>query len=243
MACISPPELDQIDLLMLLDHEADDAVIQHVQQCTHCRSNAERLAHLDNRTFQHLHRVTCPEPDDLRDYHYGFTMPEQTTAITQHLETCPHCTRELTTLSAFVGEFEKIGEVVEIGTPTAETEPPLLDKVRVVVAELLQGGSGLTPAFNVRGHDESLVYQAEGVQISIQIQEDIEHPGHKMLSGLIVGVNAPEFEVQLRLEGRTIVQTSVDDLGIFALSQLSPNEYELIIIGPEFQIQIQALSV
>ena len=98
MTCISPPELDQLDLLMFLDREADDSVVQHLHQCEHCHGNAESLANLENRTLQHLYRITCPNPNALRDFHYGFTESIRAKEIKKHLDHCPHCTREFVSL-------------------------------------------------------------------------------------------------------------------------------------------------
>jgi hypothetical protein len=43
MECVSPPELNDEQLLRHLDDEADDQVEMHVARCSHCRERAADL--------------------------------------------------------------------------------------------------------------------------------------------------------------------------------------------------------
>jgi hypothetical protein len=242
MACAQPPELDIIDLLMFLDNEADDQVVRHLAQCPHCQERVEELARSQNELRFQLYRSTCPSPELLGDYDFGLLSAEESANITKHLAHCPHCTKELVQLRSFLRSSDPISEVT--------IWSQIQEHVRVLVAQLLDAGAGaLAPAYGLRNYtsgvdgDEALFsYQIDDIQIGLDVQEDIEQPDRRIISGLIMGVDTQGWQVHLWQDDLLVIEV-VDDAGNFVIQNLSPGRYELILSGPDIKVQIPSLQI
>jgi hypothetical protein len=139
--------------------------------------------------------------------------------------------------------------------PTLELSPleRVKEQVRVLVARLVSGGPGggplklpaLAPAYaGVRGEGEGpTVYQADDIQVAIEVQEDAERPGRKVILGLIIGTQAGGVKVHLWQADERVAEVPADELGNFIIPDLAPGSYELILSGPEVEIHIQELHV
>jgi hypothetical protein len=245
MTCVSPPELDDSALLAFTDGNADDRVVAHIERCPHCRERAEYLAHLQNRMTAELYRIECPPSIELGEFYLGLLSGGQAAAIAQHLSTCPHCTREGAQLEQYLAELARAHDSMPLQR--------IKDRVKTVVAQLIQGAGALdgwetpspTPAFaTVRGEQQApQLYQAEEVQVVIGLQEDAARPGHKVVLGLVMGMDLGDVEAHVWQSSRLILTTQVDDLGNFVISDLAPGRYELILSGPEIEIHIQDLEI
>ena len=241
MACVSPEELDDKDLLAYLDGEAGHQVVAHLEQCPHCRERAEQLAQLQGRMTAELYRITCPSTMELGEYQLGLLPGDQSAAVTRHLSECPHCSGEVAQLKGYMGEL----------APELEFSP--MERIKVLVAHLVgkreESGSPQTPALalaltSVRGAEETpRLYQAGDAQIAIEIQDDAEQPDRKMLLGLVTGIDLRESRVQLWLGEQPLASAPVDELGNFVISNLAAASYELIFSGPEVEVHIQDLHV
>ena len=245
MACVSPPELNDRELLTYIDGEADQQVVAHLERCPHCREKAHRLACLQGRLTARLYRVTCPSPVELGEYHVGVLPRAQAAAVARHLAECPHCTREVAQLKDYLA-----------GLATA-MEPSPLERIkaraRVLVARLVNGGleagllgqPALAPAYaGVRGEErEPTLYQADDIQVAIEIQEDAEQPDRRVLLGLVIGAEPSRVEAHLWQADQRVAVVPVDELGNFVIPDLAPGSYELILSGPEIEIHIQELQV
>jgi hypothetical protein len=115
------------------------------------------------------------------------------------------------------------------------------------VASLVGGGlgPGRAPAFaGVRGEqDGPFVYQADDVQVVLEIQDDAEQPDRKTILGLLTGTDPQGMQVSLWKDDVLVTQASVDDLGNFVIPQLLAGSYELIVSGLDVEIHIQALAL
>ena len=245
MACISPPELNGRDLLTHIDGEADEQVTAHLERCPHCREKARRLARLQGRLTAQLYRITCPSPEELGEYHLGMVTDDRAKAIAQHLSECPHCARESAQLKEFLADL------------APALEPGRLERVRkivrVLVARLVRGGGqigpprapALAPIYaGVRGETkEPHTYQAEDIHVMVEIQDDAELPGRKMILGLVIGMEPGKVEAHLWRDDRFIAVFPVDELGNFVIPGLVPGSYELILSGTEVETHIQELDV
>jgi hypothetical protein len=199
------------------------------------------LARLQNYMTTQLYRITCPSPHELGEYHLGLLQPDKAEAIRQHLAECPHCAQEIAQLQAYVGEL------------APDLEYSLSDRIKVWVARLLEGGAerasprtgALQPALaGLRGETSvPYIYQARDAQVVIEIQEDTEHTGYKVLLGLVTGIDTGGFQAHLWRAGSRVATTEIDELGNLALPGLEPGQYELILAGPEIEIHIQELQV
>ncbi len=237
MSCVTPPELDDRQLLAYLDGEADSQVAQHLAQCPHCRENARRLAHLQDQLTARLYRISCPSSLELGDYQLGLLTTTQAVGIAQHVSECPHCKRELVLLREYLnGDLEV---AVEAG---------LVNRVKVMIARLVGGqvwgqpstGPGLA---GVRGEEEGpRVYQVDGVQLALEIQDDAGSRGRKVVLGLVTGLDSIGLNVTLRQADQIVATTSVDKAGNFVIPGLEPGSYQLILTRPEVEIRVQSLE-
>jgi hypothetical protein len=249
MTCVSPPELNDRELLTYLDDEADHQVVAHLEQCPHCRERARHLAHLQDRLTARLYRLTCPSPHELGEYHLGVMPDDQAAAVAQHLAECPHCAGEVAQLKDYLAG---LAPSLELG-PLERIKNQVKGRVRVLVARLVSGGpegdplgrSALAPAYaGIRGEGEGLyIYQADDVQIAIEIQDDAEQPGHKTILGLTMGPETSEGLAFLWRAEQRIAVVPVDKLGNFVIPALAPGSYELFLGGPEVEVHIQELQV
>jgi hypothetical protein len=189
-----------------------------------------------------LYRITCPDPTELGEYHLGVLPAEQAEPIAGHLVECPHCRREIAQLKDYLAELEP-----SLGLDLVDQ---VLDRVRVLVARLVSGGPlsqpALAPAFaGVRGEEqEPLLYQAQDVQVMLEIQEEADRPDHRTLLGLVVGLPTPqEFAAYLWAAEQLLATAPVDELGNFVLPDLIRGRYELMLSGPKTGIHIQDLDI
>jgi hypothetical protein len=223
---------------MFLDGEADDQVARHLKQCPHCREKAKYQTHLQNRVVALLHRVMCPAPEDLRDYHFRLLSQSVAADVKEHLTRCPYCTRELALLNEYLGD-----EMV----PAMELSPLETVKawIEVLVAHLAQRGPGtLTPAFGLRGGEEdTFVYEVNNITLGLDIEDDPEQPGRKDLGGTIIGIDVRGLQVHLWQADQLVTTALVDQIGSFVIPHLVPGRYELIVSGPEMKIHIPELQV
>jgi hypothetical protein len=245
MACVSPPELNDRQLLAYIDGEADQQVVAHLERCPHCRQKAHRLARLQDRLTTRLYRFTCPSPVELGEYHVGLLPRDQAAAVARHLAECPHCTREVAQLKDYLAELAPA-----LGPSPLER---IKERARVLVAHLVNGGleagllgqPTLAPAYaGVRGEErEPTLYQADDIQVVIEIQEDAEQPDRRVLLGLVIGTEPSGVKAHLWQADQHVAVVSVDELGNFVIPDLAPGSYELILSGPEIEIHIQDLQV
>jgi hypothetical protein len=245
MACVSPPELNDRELLTYIDGEANQQVVAHLERCPHCCEKAHRLARLQHRLIAQLYRLTCPSSMELGEYDLGLLPREQAAAVARHLAECPHCIREVAQLRDYLTDL----------APTLGLSPleRFREQIKVLVARLVSVGPGsgllkqpaLAPAYlGVRGEEEgSLVYQADDIQVVIEVHEDVDQPDRRVLLGLVTEIEPRELKVHLWQASQSIATVSVDELGNFAIPGLAPGSYELILSGPEVEIHIQALEI
>jgi anti-sigma factor ChrR (cupin superfamily) len=241
MVCVSPPEPDDTSLWAYLDGEADLDVQAHLQQCPHCRQRAEQLAAFERRVKAGLYRAACPTPHELGEYHLGLLGGDQAAAVARHLAGCPNCTQEVAQLQGF------------LDTPASAQEPArgpglleqIREQVRVLVAQWVPAGAGLAPAMaGMRGGEgESRLYQADGVEVTIGIQPDAEHPGHSSILGLVIGLESTGAVAYLWRGHQQIATAPVDDLDSFVLPSIPPGTYQLVLSGPEIEIVIHELEI
>ena len=244
MACISPPGPADTDLLAYLDGELDDQVAAHLEQCPHCRVRAQDLAHLQDQLTARLYRFDCPSPAELGEYHFGVLPPDQAATVAEHLAACPHCTGEVAQLESYLADLRPDLELGPLEQARA--------RVRILVARVVDAGTSVTvlgqpaPAFaGLRGDEsEPFIYEADGVQVVIEIHQDPEQADRSSILGLIIGTEDPEdLEAHLWQAAQRVKRAQVDELGNFAIPGLSPGSYELILSGPGMEIHVQSLEI
>lgn len=246
MTCVSPPELADRDLLAYIDGEADDQVITHLEGCPHCRERARRLARLQDRLTARLYRFDCPSSGELGEYHLGTLPSDRAAAVARHLDGCPRCAGEVAQLRGFLADL----------APDLELSPleQARERIRVLVGRLVSGGSqegrlrvpDLAPAYaGLRGEpEEPLFYEADEVQVVLDVQDDSDQPGRKTVLGLVIGLDHPaQIEAHLWRANQHLTTVPIEEMGNFVIPNLEPGGYELILSGPELEIHIQDLVV
>jgi hypothetical protein len=257
--CIAPPGPDDVALIAYKDDDSDVSTIEHLRLCAHCRARAGTLARQTRQLSQFLYRAKCLSTDALQDYHFGFLSAQQMADCTAHLQSCPHCTRELAMLARFmVSDAEELAGVApSFASLEPSREGGLLQRIQTVVATWLQGGpAGLTPAYaGLRGGDSNQqLFGAGDFQIGIDIHLSVEHPGQRELIGSLLGYEStdlldsaeaatPVWQAHLWQAGRLVGVAPLQELGDFVFANLIPAVYELNIVGPGIAICIDTVAV
>lgn len=229
-------EITDKHLLAYLDGEAESRIVAQIEGSTELLNRTKELAKLHEKLLTKFYRQMCPDSTELGEFHLGLLSKKQARAIKKHIAECPHCTRELAELQKFMGEEE----------PTLE--PGLSEQVRVLVAQLVSGVqkgiAGQTPVFVLRGdEEETIIYEVEGIQVALDIQDTVDSSSHKSVLGLITGLKRQGYQASLLLEGNVIADSQVDAIGNFVLQEVPTGEYDLIIRGPDVEIKITKLRV
>jgi hypothetical protein len=193
---------------------------------------------IERKLSTYLYRFDCPSPHDLGEYHLKILSDDQTEAITQHLTNCPHCTRELTQLRNYLSEL------------APDLDYTFQERVKIWIARMLPNGpegrmvTGPIPNFALRGEtDGPLMFEAGNYQLTLEIQDDPANPGLKSILGLVIGGVDVLHQVELWQDGRSIVQTTIDDLGNFVFSGVKSGSYDLILSQKAAEIHVQAFNV
>ncbi len=182
-----------------------------------------------------LYRAFCPSTSDLGEYQLGILEKGQVKSIREHIESCPHCRRELSQLKAYLAEV------------TPDLEYSFAESVKIWIARLIpeQPSGNLAPvAFGLRGissHQRS--YQAGEAHLVLDVQEDPGQPGRKTLIGLLTGVDTTGVNISVWHEKEPVSETEVDELGNFVISGLDIGSYRLFIGGKNFEIHVEDLAI
>lgn len=221
-------------LLAHLDGLAAPEIAQRIEQSEQLRRRAQALSRFQIRLEGRLFRKICPDAQTLGDYYVADLNRVETHRISQHIQRCPHCARELASFQIFLGK------------PSIQSG--LGHQFKVWVAQLLKppGELGnLQPALALRGETpEPLVFVAEdGVEVALNVQTDASTPGRKTIVGLINEVGDEQIFADLHQEGRYMTTARVDTSGNFTLEGLLPGTYELILRNATFLIHIQRFTI
>lgn len=227
MNCISPPELEDGQLLVYLDGESNQQIRSHLEHCEYCREKAKALGQFQDHLSSRLYRITCPSSLELGEYHLHMLDAPQMLLVAQHLRECPHCTREIAQLKEFLSDL----------MPTSEEN--LLGNVKVLLARLVGGQtaeSGSIPAFSaLRGESKGpLIFEADGVVITLDVQPD----SNKQVSmlGQVAADDQDQWTnalVELQQADATPITTTLDDLGAFRFEAVRSGVLHILITSTE----------
>lgn len=233
-------EMNDVDLLAYLDGTLDATRAEEVEQSSAARQRAATLDQLQTQLKRRLYRAECPETLALAEYEMDLLPAGRAQALTAHVDACPHCARELEATRAFLKEV------------ASDLEYSFLARVKVLIARLVPDGFGGdplgpalgTPAFAVRGGDTGpLLYEADDVQVTVEVQADADRPGRKTILGLVLGAETAGWQAHLWRDGARTAGTAVDELGNFTFSGLEPATYALIVGGDDVEIHVPELEV
>lgn len=244
MACGRLIKLSDGHLLAYLAGDAAGSIMAHVATCNECQQRAATLAATEQHLATSLYRLACPSSLALGEYQLGLLSAAETRAIAAHIRQCPHCATEMGMLTSYLADV----------APTLErTLPPTLgERTRVLVARLAEElttlgflGELLPAAVGLRGTaGDQMVYEADGVQVIIDVQTDGQSPAQRVLLGLLLGLPAPQtVTAHLWRADQPVATTPVDELGNFVIAALTPGAYDLILSSEKTEVHIPALVI
>jgi hypothetical protein len=246
MICVSPPELSDGDLLAYLDGEADTHAKKHLENCPSCRERAQRLARRQSDMTARVYRFDCPSPLELGEYRLDVLSTDRAAGVARHLATCLRCTQEVAQLEGYLADL----------APDLELSPweRAGERLQVMVARLVSGGARgdllaqPAPAHaGLRGREEQalpLIFEAEQVQVVLDVQADPARPGRQTILGLVAGVDDPQaHQVYLWKDSQRMTAVSLDETANFVIPDLAAGRYELILSGPGVEVHVQDVPV
>jgi hypothetical protein len=227
LKCITPPALDDAQIVSYVDGEAEEAVVAHIKECPYCSARANQWSLLQNRLRKQSYRRTCPTPMELGDYHLGYLPDPQELVVAQHVRECPLCKREVAELEEFLAEQ---------------------DSLKILIARLVSGGrSAPTPAVPaLRGEAKGpLIYEAEDIVITLDIQPGAN--GQASIQGQVAADDQDQWTgaiVRLLQTDMPELTVSLDDLGAFGFEEVRPGSIQLRITSPNgIEVQIPDIDI
>ena len=226
--CSSPPALEDRQLLAYLDGEADQPVLEHLDNCPACLERARDLSMLQDKLTARLYRLSCPPALELGEYHLGVLPTSRMVAVAQHVRECPHCKREITLLKGYLSEL---------------APPPkagLLEQVKVIIARLSSGEVGSTgdaalgaavPVLR-GGVKGPITMEADNSLLILDTQPAAE--SRLTITGQLAAHDQDAWtgaRVELRYDGVQFKTTTIDDLGAFYFEEILPGPVEFQILS------------
>ncbi len=244
-------ELPDSELFAYLENEAPSEIVEQIERSEYYKQRANELAVEEQLLQQAFFRQNCPDSMELGEYYLGKLNAIATKNLSQHLDRCPHCTRELAIFNVFLQEDKSKASIVEqikifIGRLISEIEN--MDFFGQNRMDLVtQGGMAL------RGKGSSsgpAIYQTDNdIQVILNVLPAKNNL--KNLVGLVIGAPKENFRVDLWLEDTFVGSFSIepnkesasDEGWNFTIAGVKEGAYELLIKGPNLLVHIQSFVV
>ncbi len=89
-----------------------------------------------------------------------------------------------------------------------------------------------------------MLFDAGELQVTLEFYEDAGNLGRHQLVGLLVGEEPPDvFRVELWQNKKQMAEATVDELGNFVIDNLPPGRYNLKLIHPKLEVQLNDLEI
>jgi hypothetical protein len=183
-----------------------------------------------------LHRFSCPASEQLIAYYQDELEGSEKLVVAQHLRQCPHCARELATLT----RVERAGWGERLRTAIRALDAGLVSPPVQIAGAVRDAAQ--------RAHPAPLLYRAEEVEVILNLRPSRTHPRQQELSGLVsVGGQVPETiggaQVELYRDEGLIAITRVSPLGHFTFAAMEPADYDLSLIWDDREIRLTGVRV
>lgn len=195
------------------------------------------MAQMDDSLKAALYRISCPDSATLGNFHLGLLPETAAHSIADHLAICPLCTQEIAQLEMFLAET------------AVSLQPSTAERIKIWLAKRIPSGGQTRnvlgqPAFALRGSSSGpLMYEAGDAQLSLEIQDDPEHPGRKSILGLVLGIATEAVEARLLQNDAVVTAVTLDEIGNFTFANLAAGAYELTLSGADIEIHVQDLLI
>ena len=238
-------EFSDSDLLMFIDGEMDEFTAEAIRQSSAAMERVALLARSEERLGAVLNQATRPDSTVLGEYLLGMLDRDEMAVVAQYLAQNPTAQAEVNQMAGFLDD---LGHNMAFEPITSNG----ISRIRLLVAHLLDdlqdafgpgAGSQLAMA-GMRGNDTGpLQYEAEEFQISVDIKEDSEMPGARVILGLMLGAEPAGWQVELRQEGQRLAVEPIDELGNFTFTGVHPGRYTMRIGDGQTEVHIEAFDV
>lgn len=186
--------------------------------------------------------------EEIGAYHLGLLPPERAREVEIYLKRNPGRAVELQVLDNYLAELEdelpSVQSLAEVADPARSLLEQIVESVRVLVARPVAASP--TNGFALLGNEqERWLYEVEGAQIFLNVQDDAEIPGRKALYGLVNGIELEGLKVRVwpSRERAKSVETDVATFGNFLIPKLEPATYELCLVRSQVEIRIHDVKV
>ncbi len=272
MECSEPGVLRDEELVAYLAGETvRPAVVEHLAHCQRCSLQLATYRHIELELISKLYRWDCPPNQVLGEYQMGMLSQARSVVVKNHLNRCMLCAAEVATLTQFLENepilmqstpvTQKAASVSPVATNNHQDVKRTLDQLRdQSLAGVRRIAAILVPqqprlAYQRNAGSRSALwprrYTAEDVTLSVQVERDparkdaLQLIGFVTQKGTTVGILQGKT-VQLSMSeasGKTLYTQTIDELGNFVFSSLTPATYTMELQLPEGIVVIDQLSI
>lgn len=234
--CIAPDELSAGDLVAYLEGAASPDTASHIARCAACAAEVTALRAADLGLTAAMFRVECPEPDDLLLYQAGLLGRRDARRIVRHIAGCRDCQLELATLA----------HTAERASATS-----LSERIRQAGKQLLRAvlSAPGQPSLAMRGAEPRRhEYHVAGYHLIIAVVPPLAAENIWQIEGQIRREDddlseLSGAEVQLLRDDAVVSHDAVDDFGFFALEDIGPGDYTIVIEWATTMILVEKLNI
>ena len=180
-----------------------------------------------------LHRINCPDGEELFMYHTNQLAFGRRREIDAHLKICGSCRQELSLFESPV-----------FGWPEMTNSPGLLEQLVTYVAEKLKIAPELRPA--LRG-DRILIgtFRIEARGWDIMLEQVSLDAGFAIYGSVMSAepIGPAIVAAFTPTENALLAEAEIDDTGWFKLSGLDEGEYDLRIEAQNFRVEIPRIEI
>lgn len=265
MECSEPGTIRDEELLAYLAGErVRPVVVEHIAHCQRCSTQLAEYRRIEHTLTSKLYRWDCPSNQILGEYQLGLLSSQVAAEVKIHLSTCVLCAAEVATLTEFLAN-DPVPVLASVSAqassqnnhrPVGEAKRILerlrdesRESVRRIVATLLPPA----PRFAPQRHPSQIEvwprrYTAEDLSISVQIERGTSHGDSIQLIGFVTRKGAAleslrGIPVLLSSPISTVHRQSIDELGNFVFSSISPATYTLELQLPGSTVVIESLPI
>ncbi len=202
-----------------------------------------------------LFRSDCPSKLDLGEYELGLLSSQRRNELASHLTACPQCQVDLVQMQQFMA-LPAIG--IETTPSRAAVESPLLDRIKIIVVDLLSQPAGflqspvsMQPV--MRGSEREMrtqVIQADAYIVALTAQSKNASQPQQQIIGDITPLDDDDDSFQdwtanLWLSGELLASTEVSEDSHFMFDdiRLTGQPHDLILSGPTVELHLQNLQI